>query len=60
MSPGPFDVYAKRYKLELTARMARSGDQLVTARCTANADGEMIDLIPAPAEGAGELAAGRK
>lgn len=45
----------------MNIRKLRIGNQLVTARCTANADGEVIDLTSStPAQGAGELAAGQK
>jgi len=41
---GPLGVYQKRYTIELSAHLARSGTELVTARCVASATGQVIAL----------------
>jgi len=42
--PGPLSTYTKRYTIDLNARLARSGTELVTARCVASATGQVIAL----------------
>ena len=44
----PLDSYAKRYTLDLSARLASSGTQLVTARCVVTTNGEVLALDRAP------------
>lgn len=41
---GPLGIYTKRYTIDLSARLSRNGDELVTARCVANANGRVLDL----------------
>jgi hypothetical protein len=41
---GPLSAYSKRYTIELSARLAHSGDELVMAHCVANAKGQVIEL----------------
>ena len=40
----PLGAYTKRYTIDLSARLSRSGTELVTARCVASATGEVIAL----------------
>ena len=41
---GPLGAYTKRYTVDLSARLSRSGTELVTARCVASATGQVIVL----------------
>ena len=51
-------TYAHRYTIDLSARLAHGGDQLVTVRCTANSAGQIIALEgPPPARQGAELGA---
>jgi hypothetical protein len=43
-NPGPLGAYTKRYTIDLTAKTSRSGTELVTARCVANANGKVLTL----------------
>ena len=58
LSAGPTVTYTKRYTIDLSARLSRSGDELVAARCVATADGRVIEIadLRAPVKGT-ELAA---
>ena len=42
--PGPLGIYTKRYTVDLSAKLSRNGEELVTARCVANAYGRVLDL----------------
>ena len=42
--PGPLGAFTKRYTIDLSARLSRSGTELVTARCVASATGQVITL----------------
>ncbi len=54
----PLGTYAHQYTIDLSARLARSGNQLVTVRCTANSAGQIIALEgPAPLREGSELGA---
>jgi hypothetical protein len=41
---GPLGAYTKRYTIELSAHLSRSGTELATARCVASATGQVIAL----------------
>ena len=41
---GPLGAYTKRYTVDLSAHLSRSGTELVTARCVASANGQVITL----------------
>jgi hypothetical protein len=43
-SQGVLGSFSKRHTIELSARATRSGTELVTAKCVANADGEVIKI----------------
>lgn len=54
----PLSAYAHRYTIDLSARLARGGDQLVSVRCTANSAGQIIALEgPPPLRPVAELGA---
>jgi hypothetical protein len=44
----PLDSYAKRYTLELSARVASDRANFVTARCVVSANGEVLALESLP------------
>jgi len=41
---GPLHFYARSYTLDLSAQAGASGEELATARCVANLNGEVIAL----------------
>ena len=43
-SQGVLNSFSKRYTIELRARAARSGTEIVTAQCVANAAGEVLKI----------------
>ena len=45
----PLAAYAKHYTIDLRARLARSGNQIVSVRCTADSAGQIIALEGPPA-----------
>jgi hypothetical protein len=48
----PLGTYAKQYTIDLSARLAHSGNQLVSVRCVANSAGQVIALEgPPPSQG---------
>ena len=58
--PGPLGVYIKKYTIDLSARLARGGEELVTARCIADANGRVIALDrQPPGDARGGIAAAR-
>lgn len=40
--------FTRRYTIDLRARLSRSGDEIVSARCVASADGRIIELASLP------------
>ena len=44
----PLGTYAHEYTIDLSARLARSGNQLVSVRCTANSAGQIIAMEGPP------------
>lgn len=53
----PLGMYQSRYTIDLSARLTRSGTQLVSVRCVASAAGEIIALEGPPARQGAELGA---
>ena len=50
--PGPHAVHVRKYTIDLSARLSRSGKEVVTARCVADSTGQVISLDgPLPAAG---------
>ena len=41
---GPLGVHARKYTIDLSARLTRNGKEFVTARCVADARGQVIDI----------------
>jgi len=41
---GSLGVHARKYTIDLSARLSRNGKELVTARCIAGADGQVIEI----------------
>jgi len=40
----PMHIYSRQYTIELSAHVSATGNELVTARCVANANGEVLTL----------------
>ena len=40
----PLGNYARRYTIDLSARVSRNGNEIVSARCVASAGGRVIEL----------------
>ena len=47
-APNPLRAYARQITIELSARLSRSGTELVTARCIVSTSGELIALEGTP------------
>jgi len=43
-APGPLHIYARQYTVALSAQLGGSEGGLVTARCVANINGEVLSL----------------
>jgi hypothetical protein len=55
---GPLGNYTKRFTIDLSARLSRSGNEIVSARCVASADGRVLEMASLPVtRGEAELAA---
>ncbi|HEU5135079.1 MAG TPA: hypothetical protein VFU13_08045 [Steroidobacteraceae bacterium] len=44
----PLGMYTRHYKIDLSAHVGATGNEPVTARCVANADGEVLALNTKP------------
>jgi len=43
-SASPLRIYSRQYTLDLSANVTATGNELVTARCVANLNGEVLKL----------------